>query len=325
MLTGSQYKKAHSLKELNGFGVTLVTMTGVANVQDWTGDVNDPSLLFFEKDESLARDDWPLIGFGYHHEWEDSSPSMGRCTRPTPDCVGGDDFAQNFILHEAGYHINGFIVAENSDLRSGRGSVDSLGCNLIDEDDMKGAVWAGHGVGAKHGRAWTMHVFFAPETDLPMIATVDPWDRDGGDGWEFTVDSDAFYAQGDCSCSTEPAAQINTCPGDSGTTGVLNSEIDAIEIGSNTDSVPLRADTLSTGSLLTMLSWRSPLEQMGFRTDDEIQIVTTFGATWESVTVTNGLQFAAAWQNVQDLSVGQFFAIRYVRDGVSTWQWFQNK
>ena len=47
-LSGFDYREAHSKKELKGAGVTLVTMTGVANVRDWTGNLNDPSLLFFE-------------------------------------------------------------------------------------------------------------------------------------------------------------------------------------------------------------------------------------------------------------------------------------
>lgn len=312
-LSGSQYKKAHTTKELEGFGVTLVTMTGVASVQDWTEDINDPSLLFFEKDESLDRDDWPLFGFGYHHEWEDS-PVMGACTRPSPDCTSSSDFAENFSIHEAGYHHNGFEIADNGDLRSGRGTVDADGCNLIDKDDLRSSISSGHGASAKHGRAWTMHVFYAPGTDLPIISTVDPWDRDGGDGWEFSVDSDAFFAQGDC-CSTAPPAQLATSEGSGTSIELLDSEVNAISTPSDTDRMTFRAEDSSTGSRITMLSWRSPLEQMGLLPNDLVERVITFGSLNSSIAITDGLQFLSAFNNIQDLVPGDIFWIRIERDG----------
>ncbi len=321
--SGSQYKEAHSKKELEGFGVTLVTMTGIANVQNWTGDLNDPSLLFFEKDTSLSRQDWPLIGFGYHHEWEDSAPSMGSCVRPTPDCTSSADFAENFIIHEAGYHVHGFEVADTGDLRSGRGIVDSEGCNRIDKDDLKDTLFAGHGIGAKHGRSWTMHIFYAPGTDLPIITTEDPWNRDGGDGWEHEVASGAFYEQGEC-CSTPPPTKLSTSPGVGSSINLLDSEINAISIPSDTDLASFRADPDTTGSRITMLGWRSPTEQLGLLPDDEVLRVLTFGATFTNRVIDNGLSFAAALQDIQDLVPGDLFYIQIRRDGVTQYLAFWN-
>ena len=154
-LSGFDYREAHSKKELEGAGYTLVTMTGIANVRDWTGNLNDPSLLFFEK-TNAASGDWQLIGFGYHREWDDDD-QMGGCVRPTASCLNADEFEAQFLVHEAGYHVNGFTVARQQDLR--RGTLDAEGCNLIDHNDLQDTLWAIGEIGAKHGRAWTMHVW----------------------------------------------------------------------------------------------------------------------------------------------------------------------
>jgi hypothetical protein len=312
-ISGSQYKEAHTEKEIAGFGVTLVTMTGIANVQDWTGNLNDPSLLFFEKDPNLNKNDWPLIGFGYHHEWEDSAPSMGTCTRPTPDCDGSNAFKKNFIIHEAGYHNNGFEPATNSNVKSGHGSIDAAGCNLIDKDDIKTRVFM-----AKHGRAWTMHVFLHPETRAPIITTVDPWSRDGGNGWQYTVASNTFYEQGSCGCASPAVQPINVVKLSSLLRLVDEDDLGVFVNYSFGDERDVRVSPNNDGEYeLTMVGWLNPLEQLGFLSSDRvIQVQSRHNSDpLQIVDVVGQSSLNTALANIRALEAGDNFEISVERDG----------
>ena len=308
-LEGVQYKEAHTEKELEGNGVTLVTISGVTNVRDWEGNLNSPSLLFFEKDPSLNKDDWPLIGFGYHTEWEDST-GMGRCNRPSADCVGSNGFEKNFIIHEAGYHHHGFEPAQTSNLKSGRGTIDSAGCNLIDKDDVKTKAFR-----AKHGRAWTMHVFLHPETKAPIITTTDPWERDGGNGWEYSVAAGSFYEQGDCSCSggfVEPLEVIEVS-----SFYALVDEDDLANINNYSSSVERDIRVFPNANAehrITMLSWLNPLEQLGILPEENIIGINFVQAPADFITINNSTSLNQALARIRALEAGDQFSIRIRRN-----------
>jgi len=319
-LSGFDYREAHANKELEGAGYTLVTMTGIATVRDWTGNLNDPSLLFFEK-TSAASGDWQLIGFGYHMEWDDDD-AMGGCVRPTASCLNADEFEAQFLVHEAGYHVNGFTVARQQDLR--RGTLDAEGCNLIDHNDLQDTLWAIGEIGAKHGRAWTMHVWLSPETNHPFATAADPWNRDGGDGWQYSIPDNTFYAQADCGCGTLQPETLTKTPGSGTSFRLLDTELNTMAVRDSDSDIGLRTypelvGNTSTGIRVTGLTWFSLLDDVGLRTDDIIERVVTIGATFNNVAVTDVTSFDTALANVRALTPGSLFWIQIKRDGVTTY------
>ncbi len=319
--SGVTYHPSHSRKELSGFGVTLVTMgapiSPTSQDKPWTGDLNDPSLLFFEKTDA-PEDEWPLIGFGYHHSWDDDE-GMGGCVRPEPDCDNPDELARHFIVHEAGYHVHGFEVATQSNVRKNHGTLDAAMCNRIDKNDIKDTLWATGSVGAKHGRAWTMHVWLHPDTGLPMIATEDPWERDGGDGWEHDTPAGAFVEQGDCDCADADLVppSLETAPGPG-----TSREVDASDLASfavydaDTADVGLRVMPLDGGGTeITMLGWYSRLDDLGLRTSDVVERVITLGTVTGIVDIDGSAGLFDALDAVSSLRAGDVFWIQIERDG----------
>ena len=67
-------------------------------------------------------------------------------------------------------------------------TIDSAGRLNVTRDKLKSKVAT-----VRHGRIWTLHVWFEPETGRPAIATTDPWKRQSGNAK--TVPSCAFYFQ----------------------------------------------------------------------------------------------------------------------------------
>ena len=325
-LSNFDYREAHSNKELEGAGYTLVTMTGIATVRDWTGNLNEPSLLFFEK-TSASSGDWQLIGFGYHMEWDDDD-AMGGCVRPTAICQNPDEFEAQFLIHEAGYHVNGFTVARQQDIRSGRGTLDAGGCTRIDENDVQDTLWAIGEIGAKHGRAWTMHVWLSPQTNHPFATAADPWNRDGGDGWQFSVPDNTFFAQTDCGCGTLQPETLTKVPSGIGTSfRLLDTELNVMAVRDADSDIGLRTypelvGNTSTGIRITGLTWFSLLDDLGLRTDDVIERVVTMGSTINNVAVTDATSFDTALANVRALTPGSFFFFQVERDGVITYLTF---
>jgi hypothetical protein len=319
-LSGFDYREAHLNKELEGAGYTLVTITGIANVRDWTGNLNEPSLLFFEKTNAPSRD-WQLIGFGYHMEWDDDD-AMGGCVRPTAICQNPDEFEAQFLIHEAGYHVNGFRVARQQDIRSGRGTLDAGGCTLIDKNDVK-STW-----NVKHGRAWTMHVWLSPETNHPFATAADPWNRDGGDGWQFPIPDNTFFAQTDCGCGTlQPETLTKVASGIGTSFRLLDTELNVMAVRDADSHLGLRTypelvGKTSTGIRITALTWFSLLDDLGLRTDDIIERIVTMGSTINDVAVIDVTSFDTALAHVRALTPGSFFFLQVERDGVRTFLTF---
>ncbi len=144
-----------------------------SNILEWDGDMNNPTLLLFEKQVTKRRRHWKIIGFGYSSLFDTDGEL------PPPFEVDGISYP--FLIHEADYHPvtnGGFNCADNGNLKtesfeSGK-RIDSEGRISITRDDMRqkpGQV--------KHGRVWTMHIWFDPDTGNPVYAKTDPWHRSG--------------------------------------------------------------------------------------------------------------------------------------------------
>lgn len=169
---------SHGKRSFDGMGVAMATLdarpsptNGFVHVhgQHATGSVLQPSLLFFDQQPGSWKD-WPLVGFGYHFDYE-------PCDAPELGCV----VEGNWFVHEAGYHhylrdAGSMSLATDADLREealweGHG-VDPQGCQDVDEEDLR------HKVGAVgHGRAWDLHVWIDPEGGPPKAQPYDPWTR----------------------------------------------------------------------------------------------------------------------------------------------------
>jgi hypothetical protein len=183
---------ATSHGELKGFGVTMIQGEFPKNVENASGDLADPTLLFFEK-TGKDQDDWKLIGMGYSFKFDTDNE------RPPTEIAGVDPGI--WWIHEAGYHHSpgdgGFTCASNDDLKrsvfdAGK-RVDQAGCFAIDKDDLKTREF---NVNRKHGRYWALHIWFEPKTLRPTISKTDPWCRQGDDA--VLVPSCAFFKQDQC-------------------------------------------------------------------------------------------------------------------------------
>ncbi|GAB4514982.1 MAG: hypothetical protein Tsb0020_33570 [Haliangiales bacterium] len=325
------FHPAHQKKELEGFGVTLVTMhynvvlgAKVPGTSDahWEGNLNEPTLLFFEKIDSLSPDEWPLIGFGYHVDWSDDE-NMGRCVRPHADCTTEEDFIKDFLVHEAGYHIEGFMVADNDDLKSGRGTVDSNYCNRIDKDDVKDSSFIcigceAEGIGAKHGRAWTMHVWVHPSLRYPFTTESDPWNRDGGNGWEFSLDPQTFGEQGNCGCDpATPLPPPSPVMGEeAGARVVAEPFLDQLAERAQAPTSPMFGVDVSEerdgnehvrGYRIVLMSWFHEADDLGLLTGDLVQEIA-------DMPIRSYDDFLQATQQLAQLPPGAMFSVRVERD-----------
>lgn len=176
--------------ELKGFGVTMVQGTRSSPIDNASGALTDPTLLFFHKDGN-KEDDWEIIGMGYSFLYDRDGEAI-------PIISGIPTNA--WLIHEAGYHHSpgngGYACATNADLKKKAAddgkSLDQQGCIAIAKDDLKE-----HEFDAEHGRLWTVHIWFQPNTKRPTIATTDPWCRQSNKA--LTVPSRAFYMRGICS------------------------------------------------------------------------------------------------------------------------------
>ncbi|GAB4125068.1 MAG: hypothetical protein KKC01_09920 [Gammaproteobacteria bacterium] len=192
--------------ELKGFGVTMVAhngglIPGADDIEYSSARVDDPNLLFFDKGRSGKYKEWEIIGMGYSMPYRPQDrPVLLTRTQLDPlnpftllpsDPLPG--VVHRFLVHEAGYHnlLNGeFIHATDNDLtnaaiNAGK-SIYPLGEHIIDHDDMK----SGGANKKRHGRMWTLHVWFQPGTGRPVVAETDPWYRSVNG---LTVPDVAFY------------------------------------------------------------------------------------------------------------------------------------
>ena len=182
--------------ELDGFGVTMVAHVGTepkvrfdkilnANDPPLNGSAWKPNLLFFEKGRAGRTREWGIIGMGYSLEFDPNDQPW----------IAIHSKRYDFDIHEAGYHniVNGgFRCATNSNLkrkaRNAGKSVDRDGRQNITRDDLKSRVNT-----VKHGRIWSIHVWFDPNGGPPQVATKDPWGRQSSDAK--SVPSCAFFQQ----------------------------------------------------------------------------------------------------------------------------------
>jgi len=198
------WREGHAEANLTGFGVSLTHADhgslGGCTDSVWDDlhagdDPNRPSLLFFEKSTG-GKDTWRVIGAGYHYDY-------APCSIP---CLSGVAETE-FIIHEAGWHRvpgdGGFDCIEqrwidnNADVRV------SDQCAVIEKEDFHRTSLA---FGAnKHGRLWSLHVFFEPNNTGVAVAMTDPWCRDRDDVSDepvvTTSCSSAFFVRTqDCHC-----------------------------------------------------------------------------------------------------------------------------
>ena len=178
--------------EMKGYGVTMIQGKRSGVVENASGDLADPSLLFFQK-AGKDEDDWGIIGMGYSYQHD-------RDNNSGPTQIAGVD-PRTWWLHEAGYHHSpgdgGFTCATNDDLQNSAFDagkrIDAEGCKGIDRDDLKTREFHAD---RKHGRYWALHVWFEPSTRRPTLALTDPWCRQSASA--LTVPSCAFRKQGSC-------------------------------------------------------------------------------------------------------------------------------
>lgn len=181
--------------ELKGFGITMIQGKWPRAVDNASGDLADPTLLFFEK-SGKDQDRWGLIGMGY-------SFLLDKDDQPPPTKVPGIQ-GSIWWIHEAGYHHSpgdgGFTCARNDDLKWG--SVDTAGCHGIVKDAMKTREFH---LDRAHGRYWAAHVWFEPGTLRPTIAITDPWCRQSAAA--LAVPGCAFFKRGTCA-QPPPVAEV---------------------------------------------------------------------------------------------------------------------
>lgn len=182
--------------ELDGFGVTMVAHNGtepkvnfdkILNADDapLNSSAWNPNLLFFEKGKTGKTKQWEIIGMGY-------SLAFDPTDQPFITVFGT---RHDFDVHEAGYHNivdGGFKCAEDKNLKkkaknAGK-TVDSQGRHNITRDDLKNRVNT-----VKHGRIWSIHIWFDPDGSGWSVGTTDPWGRQ--DSKAKSVPSCAFYQQ----------------------------------------------------------------------------------------------------------------------------------
>jgi hypothetical protein len=183
---------ATSHGELQGFGVTMVQGKWPKAVDNASGRLKDPTLLFFQK-TGKSQDDWKIIGMGYTFKFNKDNERP-----PTNIAAFTED---EWWIHEAGYHRSpgdgGFTCASNDDLkneaRDAGKSIDEAGCFGINNDDLKTREFHAD---KKHGRYWTVHVWFEPKTQRTVVAKTDPWCRQSDEA--LSVPKCAFFRQGGC-------------------------------------------------------------------------------------------------------------------------------
>ncbi len=200
--------------ELKGFGVTMVQGSWPKAVENASGDLDDPTLLFFRKADG-NQDNWGLIGMGYSFQFATDN-------QPFPTKVPGIQ-GSIWWIHEAGYHRSpgdgGFTCAVSADVKFGP-SPDSAGCNGIASGNLKTREFhADH----KHGRYWAAHVWFEPGTLRPTIALTDPWCRQSAAA--LTVPACGFFKRGTCTPPVVVKATVTLTgtPGDTGVSGKTGS------------------------------------------------------------------------------------------------------
>ena len=179
--------------ELKGYGVTMIAHNGSGpkpstdKLAFWNDELDEPTELFYEKGGALNKKKWKIIGMGYGKDF----------TSSTPPVLAADGQEYEFLVHEAGYHKlgdGGFECAENEDIKNKAWDdgvrIDAEGFNIVTRDNLKPRKR----FGVRHGRIWTLHVWFEPDTGLPLVAPTDPWERQSFNA--LSVPSCAFYAQG---------------------------------------------------------------------------------------------------------------------------------
>lgn len=193
---------AHQRSSVDGFGVVLATISrrprlDVPEDRTARGATAEPSLLFFDR-EGEDPEGWPLIGMGYHFDFE-------PCERPTLECADPTDF----FVHEAGYHRvpfgdGGMDVATADDVRPGT-TLDADACEIVRTEDLQPRVGS-----VRHGRAWVTHVWFPPdgEDGPPLWAALDPWERWTDATVRSTADGEAFFEQGSCACDDSGLGEL---------------------------------------------------------------------------------------------------------------------
>jgi len=180
--------------ELAGFGVTMIQIEDGLNlipvpVENASGVLNEPSLLFFEKGDVADQENWNIIGMGYTFDFDpDVHPTLLAETN------------LRFDVHEAGYHHTpgdgGFTCATDDNLtaaaRDNGLSIDDDACIGISDDDLSLSL---NGL-VRHGRYWTVHLWFEPNTNRLVRANTDPWCRQAANA--VAVTCDAFKTQRSC-------------------------------------------------------------------------------------------------------------------------------
>jgi hypothetical protein len=182
--------------ELEGYGVTMIQGKRSEVIENASGDLADPSVLFFEK-VGGHEDDWGITGMGYAYKLDNNNEHP-------PTQISAVD-PGIWWVHEAGYHRSpgdgGFTCATNDDLHrsafDAKKRIDQAACLAINRDDLKTREFHAD---RKHGRYWVLHVWFEPKTRRPTIALTDPWCRQSADA--VSVPSCAFRKQGQCGGST---------------------------------------------------------------------------------------------------------------------------
>ena len=165
-------------RELTGFGITMVAHEGggpspaADKILQWQGNLDQPNLLMFEKVSGKPKKNWPIIGMSY---------SRNHNTAGVENMLSVDARNYPFLVHEAGYHglfNGGFDCAQNGDLKLSAWNngvrVDPEGQTPIARSDLK--LKSGK---VRHGRIWTLHIWFHPDSGLPAVAATDPWFRQG--------------------------------------------------------------------------------------------------------------------------------------------------
>jgi hypothetical protein len=199
--------EAHGTTSLTGFGATLVEAEHAPSPESLIphdiharGPLDEPSLLFFQKTDG-PQDEWPLIGVGYHRPFT-------PCAVPTLDDDGRSIDVDDWFVHEAGWHHvpagdGGFTPATAADVQEGV-VLDHAGCFDVSADDLRDV----RPLFVRHGRAWTVHVWFADDR-CPVVELADPYERTecvtargcGGEARcepSLDVKGRAFFRQGDC-------------------------------------------------------------------------------------------------------------------------------
>lgn len=196
--------------ELKGYGVTMIQGNFPKAVENASGDLDDPTLLFFKKSGG-NQDNWGLIGMGYSFE-------LNKDNQPFPTKVSAIQ-GSIWWIHEAGYHRSpgdgGFTCAVPADVKLGP-SPDAAGCNGIASENLKTREF---NFDKKHGRYWTSHVWFEPGTLRPTITLTDPWCRQSAAA--LAVPACAFFKRGECTAPVVVKANVTLTgtPADTGVSG----------------------------------------------------------------------------------------------------------